>query len=198
MKTIQKTKEPQYLQLFEGGISFFPFRIEFWSFFWRVEFLFFTLTLSTAMKFASKFFRKWSFFDLNQQPLHSVEPFERIIRALLKAQCPYKFSSFLHLTNGSSRFRLFARDFRRFRFFCWGSACFSKLPPPGNLQSWVKYYRKLKVLKTILHIPRGWHAIDKIETSIRLIKFDCRDLRARKKERERRKKTCLGAAIFKR
>jgi len=68
-----------------------------------------------------------------------VSPFEIIFRALLIAQCPYRFSSFLDLRNGSSRFRLFARDFRRFRFFLSGSACFSKVAPPGNLQSWVKY-----------------------------------------------------------
>jgi len=40
------------------------------------------VTVSTAMKFVSKFFRKWSFFDQNQQPFNSVEPFERIRRAL--------------------------------------------------------------------------------------------------------------------
>jgi len=39
-------------------------------------------TLSTAMKFRPKFFWKWSFFDPNQQPLKSVEPFERNLRAL--------------------------------------------------------------------------------------------------------------------
>ena len=82
------------------------------------------VTLSTALKFSSKFFRKRSFFDQNQQPLINVEPFERILRALFIAQCPYKFSSFLDLRNGSSRFRLFARDFRLFRFFFTGSACF--------------------------------------------------------------------------
>jgi len=88
-------------------------------------------TLSTALKFALKFFRKRSFFDQNQQPLNNVEPFERILRALFIAQCPYKFSSFLDLRNGSSRFQ----DFRRFRFSFSGSAFFSKVPPPGNLQS---------------------------------------------------------------
>ena len=97
-------------------------------------------TLSTALKFALKFFRKRSFFDQNQQPLNNVEPFERILRALFIAQCPYKFSSFLDLRNGSSRFQ----DFRRFRFSFSGSAFFSKVPPPGNLQSWVKYYGKYK------------------------------------------------------
>ena len=66
---------------------------------------------------------------------------ERILRALI-AQCPYKFSSFLDLGNGSSRFRLYARDFRLFRFFFSRSACFSKVPPPENLQSWVKYHGK--------------------------------------------------------
>jgi len=105
------------------------------------------VTLSTALKFASKFFRKWSFFDQNQQPLNSVEPFERIFRALDMAQSPYKFSSFLDFRNSSCSdclFRLFARDFQQFRFFFSGSACFSKLAPPGNLQSWVKYYGKFE------------------------------------------------------
>jgi len=101
-------------------------------------------TPSTALKFLSKFFRKQSFSDQNQQPLNNVEPFERILRALLIAQCPYKFFSFLDLRNGSSRFRMFARDFRRFRFFFSGSACFSKVAPPGNLQRWVKYYGKFE------------------------------------------------------
>jgi len=36
------------------------------------------VTLSTALKFSSKFFRKRSFFDQNQQTLNNVEPFERI------------------------------------------------------------------------------------------------------------------------
>ena len=57
---------------------------------------------------------------------YNVEPFERILRGLFKAQSPNKFSSFLDLRNHSSRFRLFAREFRRFRFFFSGSACFSK------------------------------------------------------------------------
>ena len=102
------------------------------------------ITLSTAMKFASKFFRKWSFFEQNQQPLYSVEPFERIFRALLISQCPYKFSSFLDLRNASKRFRLFSRDFWLFRFFFSGSACFSKLTPTRNLPSWAKYHGKFE------------------------------------------------------
>jgi len=100
------------------------------------------VTLSTALKFRPKFFWKWSFFDQKQQLLNNVEPFERILRALLIAQCPYKFSSFLDLRNASNRFRLFARDFRLFRFFFSRSACFSKVAPPENLQSWVKYHGK--------------------------------------------------------
>ena len=100
------------------------------------------LTLSTALKFWPRFFWKWSFFDQKQQPLNNVEPFERILRALLIAQCPYKFSSFLDLRNGSSRFRLFARDLRLFRFLFSRSACFLKVAPPENLQSWVKYHGK--------------------------------------------------------
>ena len=91
------------------------------------------------IEFSSKFFRKRSFFNQNQQPLNDVEPFERIFRALFIAQCPYKFSSFLDLKNGSSRFRLFAHDFRLIRFFFSGFACYSKVAPPGKLQRWVKY-----------------------------------------------------------
>jgi len=49
------------------------------------------VTPSTAMKFLSKFFWKWSFFDQNQPPLKSVEPFERILRALFISQCLTKF-----------------------------------------------------------------------------------------------------------
>jgi len=92
------------------------------------------------MKFRPKFFWKWSFFDQNQQPLKGVEPFERILRALFISQCPYKFSSFLHLRNASNRFRLFLRDFWLFRFFFPGSACFSSLTSVRNLPSWVKYH----------------------------------------------------------
>jgi len=103
-----------------------------------------SLTPSTATKFRPKFFWKWSFFDQNQQPLKSVEPFERILWALFISQCPYKFSSFLHLRNASDRFRLFSRDFRLFLFFFPGSARFSSLASPRNLSSWVKYYGKFK------------------------------------------------------
>ena len=102
------------------------------------------LTPSTAMKFRPKFFWKWSFFDQNQQPLKSVEPFERNLRGLFISQCPYKFSSFLDLRNASNRFRLFSRDFRLYGFFFPGSACFSSLASPRNLPSWVKYYRKFE------------------------------------------------------
>jgi len=108
------------------------------SFFQKFEF-----TLSSALKFWPKFFWKWSFFDQKQQLLNNhVESCERILRALLIAQCPYKFSSLLDLRNHSSRFRLFARDFRLFRLFFSRSACFSKVALPENLQSWVKYYGK--------------------------------------------------------
>jgi len=101
-----------------------------------------SLTLTTALKFRKKFFWKWSFFDQKQQLLNNVEPFERILRALLIAQCPYKFSYFFDLRNGSSRFWLFARDFWLFRSFFSRSACFSKVAPPENWQSWVKYYEE--------------------------------------------------------
>ena len=95
---------------------------------------------------------------------YNVEPFERILRGLFKAQSPNKFSSFLDLKNHSSRFRLFAREFRRFRFLFSGSACFSKLASPGNLQSWVKYYGNLEVLEKNFGgqnsmLWRGWRYI---------------------------------------
>jgi len=102
------------------------------------------VTPSTAMKFRLKFFWKWSFFDQNQEPLKSVEPFGRKLRALFISQCPYKFSSFLDLSNAFDRFRLFSRDFRLFRFFFPGSACFSTLVSPQNLPSWLKYYGKFE------------------------------------------------------
>jgi len=38
------------------------------------------------------------------------------------SQCPYKFSSFLDLSNASNKFRLFSRDVRLFRLFFPGSA----------------------------------------------------------------------------
>jgi len=96
------------------------------------------------MKFRPKFSWEWSFFDQNQQPLKSVEPFERILRALFIAQCPYKFSSFLDLRNASNRFRLFSPDFRLLRFFFPGSACFWTLASPRNLPNWVKYDGKFE------------------------------------------------------
>jgi len=99
---------------------------------------------STAMKFWPKFFWIWSFFDQNQQPLKNVEPLERILRALFISQCPYKFSSFLDLRNAFNMFRLFSREFRLFRFFFPGSACYSSLASPRNLPSWVKYHRKFE------------------------------------------------------
>ena len=64
------------------------------------------LTPSTAVKIRPKFLNM-KLFDQNQQPLKSVKPFERILRALFISQCPYKFSSFLDLRNTSDRFRLF-------------------------------------------------------------------------------------------
>ena len=91
-----------------------------------------------------KFFGKRSLFGQNQQPLDNVEPFERMLRALFIAHCPYIFSSFVDLRNGSSRFRMFARDVRRFRFLFMGSACFPKVATPENLQSWVKYDRNFE------------------------------------------------------
>ena len=96
------------------------------------------------MKFRPKFFWKRSFFDQNQQPLKSVEPFERILRALFISPCPYKFFSFLNRRNTSHRFRLFSRDFPLFPFFFPGSACFPSLASERNLPSWVKCYEKLE------------------------------------------------------
>ena len=55
------------------------------------------LTPSTAVKIRPKFLNM-KLFDQNQQPLKSVKPFERILRALFISQCPYKFSSFLDLS----------------------------------------------------------------------------------------------------
>jgi len=51
------------------------------------------VTPSTAMKFRPKFYWKWSFFDQNQQPLKSVEPFERILRALFISPPPPLWNS---------------------------------------------------------------------------------------------------------
>ena len=110
------------------------------------------ITLSTALKFRPKFFWKQSFFDQKQQLLNNVEPFERILRALLIAQCPYKFSSFLDHRTGSSRFRLFARDFRLFGFFFrdlhafrnWPSPEFEKLSKKISWRIW-KVWKKNSV-----------------------------------------------------
>ena len=101
-------------------------------------------TPSTAMKFRTKFCWKWSFFDQNQQPLKSIEPFGRILRAFFISQCPYMFSSFLVLRNDYNRFRLFSSDVRLCRFFFTGSAHFSTLASPQNLPSSVKYYWKFE------------------------------------------------------
>jgi len=120
----------------------FRIRLDTTDFLLSVESKYNEITLSTALKFRPNFFSKWSFFNQNQQLLNKVEPFESMLRALLIAQCPYKLSSFLDLKNGSNRFRLFACDFRLFRFFFSRSACFSKVAPPEILQSWVKYYGK--------------------------------------------------------
>jgi len=83
-------------------------------------------------------------YEIPTEILKSVKPFERILRALFTSQCPYKFSSFLDLRNASNRFRLFPRDFRLFRFFFPGSACYSTLASPQNLPSWVKHYGKFE------------------------------------------------------
>ena len=59
----------------------------------------------------------------------SVEPCERILRALFISQWPYKFSSFLIRRNVFNRFRLFSRDFRLFPFFFPGPVLFAIAPP---------------------------------------------------------------------
>jgi len=108
--------------------------LHFFAIYIRLQFTFvcisLQLTISTAMKFASKFLRKWSFWDQNQQPLTSVEPFERILRAFITSQCPYKFSFFLDFRNAFNRFQLFSRDFRRLQFIFLRYDCFSKWPHP--------------------------------------------------------------------
>jgi len=81
------------------------------------------------MKFALKFFRKWSFFDQYQQPRNSVEPFERILRTLFISQCPYKLS-------GSDCFHVISDCFDSF----FGICMLFEIGPPRNLLSWVKYY----------------------------------------------------------
>jgi len=87
------------------------------------------LTLSTALKFSSKFFRKRSFFDQNQQPLNNVEPFERILRALFKAREPPVLGSPPNLIVRNSPHGGFLR---------WGdpkSRTWRKRNPPSNPQN---------------------------------------------------------------
>jgi len=94
------------------------------------------------MRFRPKFCWKWSFFNQNQ-PLNRAEPFERILGALFIPQCPYKFSSFLDFRNASNKFRLFSPDFRLFRFFFPGSACFSTLGLPPKFANLSKILWKI-------------------------------------------------------
>jgi len=101
------------------------------------------------MKFASKFFRKWSFFDQFQQPRNRVKPFERILRTLFISQCPYKFSSFLDLRNAFHRLRLFSRDFRLFRFFLRDLHAFWNWTPP----------KFAKLSKILWKIQKFWKRI---------------------------------------
>ena len=63
---------------------------------------------------------------------------------IVHSTMPIQFFSFQNPRNGSNRFRLVECDFGRFRFFFPVSACFSKLAPPGNFPSWVKYSGKLE------------------------------------------------------
>jgi len=95
-------------------------------------------TPPTAMKFRPKFFWKWSFFDQNQQPLQSVEPFERNRRALFISQCPYEFFLFLDVRNASNK-----QVPTVFTWFPTVSILFS-LASPRNLPSWAKYYGKFE------------------------------------------------------
>ena len=89
-------------------------------------------------------FENEDFSTKTSNPLKGVEPFESILRALFRSQCPYKFFSFLDLRTAFNRFRLFSRDFWLFRFIFPGSACFSSLASARNLPSWVKYHGKFE------------------------------------------------------
>jgi len=111
------TKRSFFLTLFifkAPNASFF-----FWTycFFRQKEKQKMWVTLSTAMIFASKFFRKWSFFDQNQQPLNSVEPFERILRALFYHNActnSLRFSIFKMLRTSSECFDVISDGFDSF------------------------------------------------------------------------------------
>jgi len=98
-------------------------------------FLSLSLTLSYAMRFASKICRKWSFFHKNQQFLNSVDPFWKNSSWIVQSTISLLFS-ILEIVLASSDC-----------FFFSGSACFLKLAPPGNLQSWVQYYGKFESLR---------------------------------------------------
>jgi len=97
-----------------------------------------SLTHSTAMKFSSKFLRNWRLFPQNQQPLNIVKPFEGIGTNCLRTRRSPVRKEIEAFSIRVAVFKEFSRDFQRFRFFFPRSACFSKLAPPRNLQSWVK------------------------------------------------------------
>ena len=77
------------------------------------------LTLSTAMNFASKFFRKRSFFDQDQQPLNNVEPFERILLSLHNARTnSFLFSILEMVLAGSDWLHVISDGFDSFPGIC--------------------------------------------------------------------------------
>jgi len=99
-----------------------------WARYFSTQFSIFPIYLADPLhriKIPTEILLKMKLFRPETATINNVEPFEKVLRALLIAQCPYKFSSFLDLRNGSSRFRLFERDFRPFPFFFSRSACFS-------------------------------------------------------------------------
>jgi len=105
------------------------------------------------MKFTCNFFCKRSFFDQNQQPLHYVEPLERILRELFHAQSPYKFSSFLAVPE-TSHFRA-CPDLYSPTGMCfpskWSILVLSVQHPPSesraHVRNW-KYWHSLHYKKT--------------------------------------------------
>jgi len=118
------------------------------------------------VKFSLKLFRKWSFFEQIQQPLHCVEPFERILRGLGRRSYLifHLDSNKQHFFSGQGTIPaqiqvLFFFSIleivlvSRYELFAWfptvsiRSAHFSKLPPPRNLQSWFTCYGQFQSLE---------------------------------------------------
>ena len=91
-----------------------------WARYFSTQFSIFPIYLADPLhriKIPTEILLKMKLFRPETATINNVEPFEKVLRALLIAQCPYKFSSFLDLRNGSSRFRLLAHDFRLFQSF---------------------------------------------------------------------------------